>query len=135
MLKSGLVVSEGGLGGNIEIVGSENGGKIQGVVTAEQKPASGASVVVVPDAEGGVRNDLVRQVSVDQNGAFLITGVAPGKYRVFALETVDDPGVFLDPRFLRRLGDLGQPLQVDEKGMVRLDLKLILESQYSRLPP
>ena len=130
VLKSGLIVPEGAFGGKIEVAGSENGGKIEGtILTAEQKPATGASVVVVPDAEGNQRSDLLRRVNADQNGSFSLAGIAPGRYRVFALESVEDLGVFLDPRFRRRLGDLGQRLQVDEKGMVRLELKLILESK------
>ena len=130
MLRSGLIVPEGAFSGKIEVAGSENGGKIErGVLTAEQKPASGASVVVVPDAEGNLRSDLLRRVNADQNGNFSLAGTAPGKYRAFALESLDDLGLFLDPRFRRRLGDLGQSLQVDEKEMVRLELKLIPESK------
>lgn len=130
VLKSGLIVPEAAFSGKIEVVGSENGGKIEGsVLTAEQKPATGASVVVVPYAEGNLRSDLLRRANLDQNGNFSLAGIAPGKYRAFALESVDDPGVFLDPGFRRRLGDLGQSLHVDEKGMVRLELKLIPESK------
>ena len=64
----------------------------------EQKPTAGASVVVVPDAEGNLRSDLFRRLIADQNGNFSLAGMAPGKYRAFALESVDDLGVFLDPQ-------------------------------------
>ena len=130
VLKSGLIVPEGAFSGKIEVAGSENGGKIEGsVLTAEQKTATGASVVVLPDAEGNLRSDVLRRVNADQNGNFSLAGIAPGKYRAFALESVDDLGVFLNPSFRRRLLDLGQSLQVDEKRMVRLELKLIPESK------
>ena len=64
----------------------------------EQKPTAGASVVVVPDAECNLRSDLFRRLIADQNGNFSLAGMAPGKYRAFALESVDDLGVFLDPQ-------------------------------------
>ena len=126
VLKSHLLVPEGGVGAKLEVVGSKNGGKIDGaVVTAEQKPAPGISVVVVPDTEDAIRSDLLRLVSSDQHGVFSVSGVAPGKYRAFAVETIDDPGVFFDRQFLRKLGDAGKALVVDEKGLVHVQLTLM----------
>lgn len=81
------------------------------------------SLVALPDAEANLRSG---RVNADGSGNFSLAGIVLGKYRAFALESLDE---VLGPNFHTRFLDWGQSLQVVEKGMARLELQLIPESK------
>ena len=59
----------------------DDGGTITGSVEDAGQPAS-RGVIVVDEA----RPQLPRLVNTDQNGQFRVTGLAPGRYRLFGFE-------------------------------------------------
>jgi hypothetical protein len=120
-----LEVAQGAAPPPLELVYSSNGGTLDGVVpTLDGLPAIGAIVVVVPDSSHRRRDDLYKDAITDQFGHFLIHGIAPGKYKVFAWEKVDFD-TYHDPDSLALIEDQGMPFEISENEKKTLQLKLI----------
>jgi hypothetical protein len=84
--------------GRLELVLSNTAGTIAGSVSdADGKPFPISSVTLIP-SDGTSRP--VKQ-SVDDNANFKITGVRPGKYKLFAWEEVDED-LWRDPEFSKK---------------------------------
>jgi hypothetical protein len=61
--------------------------------------------------------------TTDQNGRFLLQGLAPGAYKVFAWEKIE-PGACTSPEFLQAYEKLGESVNVTEgcRNSVQVDL-------------
>jgi protocatechuate 3,4-dioxygenase beta subunit len=95
----------------IEIVIATDGGRLSGTaVGAQDKPAPGARVVLVPEANRR-RPDLYRIGESDAKGAFTLHGVPPGNYLLFAWERVES-NAYLNAAFLSRFEDQGVSVRV-----------------------
>lgn len=97
----------------IEVLIGKNSGAIDGqaVVTNRQAPASDVSVVLIPDVRR--RTELYRTTTADVSGHFHLDHIAPGSYKVFSWEEVQD-GAWYDPEFLRTNENRGVPVQILE---------------------
>jgi hypothetical protein len=86
-------------------------------VTQDEKPVVGARVRVVPDPETAYNRMRRRDTTTDQNGQFVLPGVAPGKYRVTARSPADTAGeeAKADP----------QSVTLSEGGHKNIQLKLV----------
>ena len=83
---------------------------------------SRASVALIPDPPGG-RVQSYREGGADENGLFLIRGVAPGKYILVAW--LDDPPCdYYDPDGLARCRATGMSVEVEEAGAQNVELKM-----------
>jgi hypothetical protein len=117
-----VVVS--GVRGDIEIVLSPAGARIEGILLdANDQPTRG-SILLVPDVPEPGPPDLFRRASADSKGQFTLRGVAPGSYRLLPLETVNLDSEISDPDFQRTIGNQGQALTVEEGGKYAVSLKL-----------
>jgi hypothetical protein len=117
-----VVVS--GVRGNIEIVLSPAGARIEGTLfDAKDQPTRG-SILLVPDVPEPGPPDLFRRASADSKGQFTFRGVAPGSYQLLALESVNLESEINDPDFQRTIGNQGQTLTVEESGKYTVALKL-----------
>ncbi|HKT69259.1 MAG TPA: carboxypeptidase-like regulatory domain-containing protein [Terriglobales bacterium] len=116
VLEHGLEV-EKGTGGRLEIVISAARTQVDGSVTQDEKPAVGARVRIVADPETPYNRMRRRDTTTDQNGQFVLPGVAPGKYRVTARSPADYAGedAKADP----------QSVTVSEGGHKNIQLKLV----------
>ncbi|HET9130634.1 MAG TPA: carboxypeptidase-like regulatory domain-containing protein, partial [Terriglobia bacterium] len=77
--------------GALEIVISMRGGTIEGrVVDEDKKPAINARVVLVPESSRRQRGDLYKNASADDMGRYHLSGIAPGNYKVFAWERIEE---------------------------------------------
>jgi hypothetical protein len=111
--------------GILQIVISMNGGTLTGrVLDGARKPVNNAKVVLVPNAPRRSRGDLFKSISTDDTGRFQLNGLAPGEYKLFAWERVEE-GAWQDPQFLRLFENLGSPLRIDEGKQASADAKLI----------
>ena len=128
MLASDLSVSRKQPPGVLEVVLSPIGGRIDGRVLKEDKPFSGATVVLVPEEGRRKEERLYESTSTDQDGQFSIRGITPGDYTLFAWESVEQ-GAYQDPEFLRPYKDRGKPIHVDEGNKLNSQLDLISASE------
>ena len=87
-------------GGALDIILAKGGAEVAGTVAdADDKPASGATVNLVPEDAGKQgRTDLFRITTSDQNGQFLLQDVVPGSYKIFAWQEVETAAI-QDPQF------------------------------------
>lgn len=121
-LASPLMLTSGGF---LNLIVSPSGGQVDGaVLDAEQKPAPGAAVVLIPEESKRHREDLFFQQAADQNGRFSFRGVPPGDYKLFAWDKVE-AGAWRDPAFLDRYEDDGVKVSVKERSQELRELKLL----------
>lgn len=101
--------------GVLEVILGADSGVVEGRVTTERQDAAvNVKVVLVPDAPQRHRGDLYRLATTDVSGGFRMTGVAPGDYRIFAWDEVED-GAWRNPEFLRFDESRGKPLRLGSK--------------------
>ena len=82
-------------------------------VDEKQQPASSVMVVAVPDPGRRENFDLYHIAATDASGHVHLDGIAPGDYRVFAWEEVEN-GAWQNSDFLRMYEDRGTPVHIDE---------------------
>ena len=110
---SGQVSIASAARGPLRIVLAGNGAQISGSVTQNGQPGR-ANVVLVPassDSQGFVQ--MYRTTTTQENGTFLLKGVRPGAYKLFAFQDVEAFS-WLDPEFLRPVEALGESISVGE---------------------
>ena len=111
--------------GTLELLLSPNGGRVEGVVlNDESQPFSGAQVVLVPEGRRRKMRHLFKTATSDQNGAFSLPGIAPGQYKIFAWEAVEQ-GAWQDNDFLRDYEKESEDFEVQENDALAVELDLI----------
>jgi uncharacterized protein (DUF2141 family) len=114
---------------SLSVVMGADGGQVEGHVTNDRsEPCDSAVVTLVPTGSHRSAPFHKRAVS-DAAGHFLIKGVAPGSYQIYAWDTVDTNAVMYDPEFLQPYAADGQTVQVAQNDKKDLNLKLILNKQ------
>ena len=116
--------AEGPVRGSMQIVISLNGATVEGRVVDAGKPVPNVTAVIVPSAARRRRGDLYKYVLTDDLGHFQITGVAPGDYKLFGFERVEE-GAWQDPEFIRLFEDRGKAVHIEESGRVTTEVQLI----------
>lgn len=102
-----------GARGPLRIVLAENGAQVSGIVEREGEPSQ-TTVVLVPDeAELRLSPQAYRFSQTDSRGAFILKGVRPGDYRLFAFESIA-PFAWMNPAILSGVEELGQAIVVKE---------------------
>lgn len=113
-----------GVTGVLTLVLSPNIGQIEGsVANAKGEPAAGAKITLIP---GGSHRSPTRYKTgdTDQNGHFIIKGVAPGEYKIYAWEDIEE-GAYEDPDFMKPHESDGQALSIQQSAHENVQLKLI----------
>jgi hypothetical protein len=98
------------------------------VVRNIDQQSANASVVLIP-SDSTLRNHYEIATS-DQNGHYVMRGVAPGKYKLYAFDQIEN-GAYLDPDFLQPYENHGEPIEIAESAHETRDLKLILNEDAS----
>lgn len=106
----------------MEIVLSANAARLDGQITRDDEGVPGANVVLIPDDRA--RKDLYHSTATDQYGVYAITGIAPGRYKVFAWERIDY-SAWLDPNVLAAVESQGVRVELEEKDAKRVSPELI----------
>jgi hypothetical protein len=110
--------------GSLEIVIGAGGGQLTGTVTdVRSQPIPGTRIVLVPDRLRS-RPDLYRTATTDSNGRFSLAAVAPGDYRIFAWESMEEFGWF-DPDTISRAENQSRAVHVTETSSEAVDVRLI----------
>ena len=110
---------------NLEIVISSNGGVLDGsVLDADANPRANVTTVAVPSGPRRRRGDLYKYVSTDDEGRCVLTGLAPGDYKLFAFERVEE-GAWQDAEFIKLFEDRGTAVRVQEGRRSTADIRII----------
>ncbi|MGH9496659.1 MAG: carboxypeptidase regulatory-like domain-containing protein [Candidatus Sulfotelmatobacter sp.] len=123
-----LNVHAGGDQGRLEIALNSAGCQVDGSVTdSDDLPLPRATVVLVPDGQRREFYSLYKDANTDQSGDFVLTGIAPGDYELFAWKDVEY-GEWEDPDFLESLEPYATRLNDEDCGRKSIELKVIQES-------
>ena len=122
----------------LNIVISTRGAKIEGQVDAADGDPARAAILVAPVGELHEFARFYYSVAADDHGKFRLLGLAPGKYKIFALEKLA-PVPLRSPEVADQLialdGDYAQEIELLEDGTVEAHPKLIpLERGRTILP-
>lgn len=122
-LEEGFTVK--GVPATLEITISSRGARIQGaVVDADELPAAGVWVVLVPEPAHRTQRRLYKTATTDQYGHFDLRGIAPGDYKLFSWEE-SESGSWEDPDFLKPFEDKGERIYLQEGDQKSQNLKAI----------
>ena len=123
VLTAGVTVDTKQAPGSLEIVVSPNGASVDGVISKDQQPFQGATVALVPDPPHRGERRLFKSTTTDQNGHFVLQGLSPGDYKVFAWEKIE-PGAYTSSEFLQPYENLGESVHITEgsRNSVQVDL-------------
>src|SRR5215510_7343099 len=92
----------GGRHTEIELLVSPAGGHIEGTTLNEKhEPVSSSYVLLVPDFSDKINADLIRPVRSDLKVKFVMRGVPPGNYKLFAFEDTDLNEMLNQPDLLK----------------------------------
>jgi|SRR5271157_1791770 len=115
-----------GGGGALAIVVAGDFGKVHGAVTdAGGNPAAAHNVTLIPDQTRADWQSWFKETLTDAQGRFAISGVAPGRYTVFAWK--DAPrGAPQNAEFRQPFEQLGLPVTVEPASAQTVNLKAIV---------
>ena len=113
-----------GLRGDLEFILCTTGGHIEGALINSKNEPTRGSILLIPDVPEPGPPDLFRRTSADSKGNFMFRGVAPGSYRMLAVENSSLEDEINDPDFLRTIANRGESLIVEENGQYSVTLKL-----------
>jgi hypothetical protein len=124
-LEEGFTVRRGVVDAALEVTVSCRGARVQGAVTdADSLPAAGVWVVLVPDDSRRNETRLYKTKTTDQYGHFELRGIAPGDYKVFSWDQVEQ-GAWEDPDFVKPYEEKGERVSVQEGDAKSVDLVTI----------
>jgi len=119
ILAGGRDVGDAGISVNggavaLDLGASANGGVVEGVVTDKKgEPVADAVIVAVPETRLRTQVERYRKTVSDQSGRFVLHGIEPGDYTLFAWESVDGEAYY-NPEFLKNYEGQGSALPVSE---------------------
>jgi protocatechuate 3,4-dioxygenase beta subunit len=123
-LQNGVML-EGSVSDSLEILLSNKAASLSGTVLDEnQKPVTGALVVLVPGSRLRDREDLYTPTPTDENGNFQLRGLTPGDYELYAWPYADAIDSYRDPDFLRKYQTRGKSIHLDLGATAAINLDL-----------
>jgi hypothetical protein len=120
----------------VEVRLAAGAGRIQGTVYKNKNNdeiAPSVTVTLVPEVRRRSNSEYYRVAVSDQSGRFVIGGVVPGDYVVFAWQDIER-GQYLDPDFIQQYEEVGRPIHVEE-GSRNGDIQLQLAPQARNTTP
>jgi hypothetical protein len=112
--------------GRLEILLGAGAGEVSGrVLDDKMEPVRSGEVALVP-SESRDRVELFKRTTVS-NGEFRIRGVAPGDYKVFAWQGIEE-NAFFDTDVLKKFENRGFLVHVGELSRETVNLRLIPET-------
>lgn len=124
VLETGLNISHSQVLGQLEIILTLDGGRVDGTVLEEQKPFGEALVLLVPDPPLRNHEELYSFKRSDSLGRFSMLGLPPGDFKLFAWEAVDGIN-YNDPDYIKLYENHGTRVHIEEKRQQNVQLELI----------
>jgi hypothetical protein len=93
VLNAGIQLADSSAGDSLKIVVSSGVAQVEGVVLRSDDPedtVTAAVVRLIPEPANALRRDLFRSAKTNEAGEFIIENVAPGRYRVMAVDSEAD---------------------------------------------
>jgi len=106
------------------IVVSMHTATVEGTIDAGSSEALRAGIVVAPVGQYHTFTRFYYGAEADANGKFHIDGIAPGKYKLFALEKTEVEN-FRNPEAVDQLDQLGETIDLAEGATLQTHPKLI----------
>jgi len=126
-LDAGLTVNGGVVA--LDVVASDNGAVIEGLVTNHKgEPIGNATLVLVPEERLRSRPDRYGKTVSDQGGRFALHGISPGAYTLLAWESIEGEEYY-NPEFLKIYEGQGRALQVAEGEHSSVQVEAVPEGQ------
>lgn len=114
-----------GAAGPVQITLSFAGAQVEGIVSQGDQPFPNATVALVPaDPQRRGLAFLYRTATTDSSGHYLLRGIAPGEYKLFAWDKIE-PGAYQSSEFLQPYENDGVAVSVQEQGKETKPLKLL----------
>jgi Carboxypeptidase regulatory-like domain len=114
----------GGRRTELDLIVSPAGGHIEGSALNDRKePVSGSYLLLVPDFSDKINADLIRTLRCDFKGKFVMRGVPPGNYKLFAFEDIEVNEILNQPELLKNYESNAQAVRVEESGKYTLEVK------------
>jgi hypothetical protein len=121
---SGLRVTSGAPA-EIEVHVASKGATLEGtVMNAVKMPAENATVVLVPAAPRRGNPALYKMGRSLAQGAFRLSGIAPGDYKLFAWESIP-PTAYMNAEYLAQYENRGIPITIGAGSSLQADVPLI----------
>jgi hypothetical protein len=105
-----------------------DGGQLTGSAVNEGQSAQRATVVLVPDTERRHRPDQYRMVTSANDGRFMIAGIPPGNYKLFAWDNVE-ANAWLNSEFLRDYEETSVSVTVAPSSKLTAQIRVIAEAR------
>ncbi len=97
----------------LEVIASLDGAMLEGAVTSRDgKRLALAVVVVIPDEQARFRQARFNYVNTDNEGRYSMKGIAPGKYKVYAFEEIEQ-GAWYDADLMKQAK--GESIELAER--------------------
>jgi len=106
------------------VLGTETGRVAAKVTDAKQSPASGVTVVLIPDSPRRQHFELYISETTEERGEVGFGEVPPGDYTAYAWENIDE-GSWWDPAFLQKYEGLGKSVHVTAGAAQNIDLRVL----------
>jgi protocatechuate 3,4-dioxygenase beta subunit len=120
---AGLKVSGGSI--SIDVTVSSGAGVVDGVVANDRnEPIADAVVVAVPEEKYRIQQSRYGKATTDQRGHFILRGLRPGGYTLFAWETLDGDDYF-DPEYLKKYEGRETAIRLEKGAHQNTSLKVI----------
>jgi hypothetical protein len=112
-----------GSSGTLNVVLRSGAGKLNGtILDAKNQPVAAAVVALIPAQRN--RLDIYKTSITGGNGSFVMTGVTPGEYSLFAWEAME-PNSYFDPDVLRQYESKGRSLRIVDGSNQTVELRVI----------
>jgi hypothetical protein len=109
---------------SIGIVISMNTAQVHGEVRAGSRDSKRAGILIAPTGQYSTLTRFYYDVAADDSGKFELKDIAPGKYKIFALEKLA-PAEFKTPEATSQLDPLGEEIELAEGASLEVHPKLI----------
>jgi hypothetical protein len=109
----------------VELILARPAGSIDGtVVNASGKPASGASVVLIPNGDRRQNHLLYKRGTTNDSGKVTLGALAPDAYKLFAWENLPN-GAELNADFMKDFEERGVPVTIEAGAQLKVQVPLI----------
>jgi len=123
IFETGVTVAHGQPAQALDLVLSQGAARIEGTVLQDQRPAAGAAVVLIPEAERRSQPRYYRQTVADRAGRFVLQNIIPGDYEVLAWQGAERS--VADPEFLQQFADRGRAVSLSDGASVNMQLEVV----------